>query len=141
MIPDRAIDIIKFYEGFSPIPYKCPAGKKTIGYGHVIKDGENFTYLNQTEAHELLLKDLEIFEKAVKDSVKVPLKDYQKGALVSFCYNIGPTAFRNSTLLKELNDGNYHFIGRELMRWVFVNRNPLRGLIRRRIAECELFYG
>ena len=31
-----AIDLIKQSEGFSACDYKCPAGRNTIGYGHVI---------------------------------------------------------------------------------------------------------
>jgi lysozyme len=31
------IDFIKKYEGFSAKIYLCPAGKPTIGYGHLIK--------------------------------------------------------------------------------------------------------
>lgn len=44
--------------------------------------------------------DLKIFEHAVNNAVKVPLKQNQFDALVSLTYNIGTGAFKNSTLLK-----------------------------------------
>jgi GH24 family phage-related lysozyme (muramidase) len=34
--------LIQAFEGFSPVPYVCPAGTLMVGYGHVILDGETF---------------------------------------------------------------------------------------------------
>ena len=42
-ITQEGIDLIKRFEGFSPTVYFCPAGYPTIGYGHVVKKGEDFT--------------------------------------------------------------------------------------------------
>lgn len=35
-ISQKGLDLIKEFEGFRGSPYRCPAGKLTIGYGHVI---------------------------------------------------------------------------------------------------------
>ena len=42
-ISEQGLALLKQSEGFSATPYICPAGKSTIGYGHVIISGEEFT--------------------------------------------------------------------------------------------------
>lgn len=32
----QGIDLVKRFEGFSPVAYLCPAGVWTIGYGHTV---------------------------------------------------------------------------------------------------------
>lgn len=135
------IALIKRFEGFSSVPYKCPAGKMTIGYGHVIQPGESFQHITEQEATELLLRDLVKYETAVSLLVKVPLTPGQFDALVSFTYNLGPSALKSSTLLKRLNEGQYEVAGDNFQRWVNVNGKPMNGLVRRRAAEWALFTG
>lgn len=135
----EGIDLIKKHEGFRPTVYKDMAGKPTIGYGHLIKDGEHFTQITKTEAQTLLEKDVRIAEEAIRDAVSVELDRNQFSALVSFVYNIGTGAFRSSTLLKYLNNRNFTKIPEEIMRWHYVGSEPSRGLINRRAAEAVLF--
>ena len=61
-----AIEALKYLEGFSSKVYKCPAGVKTIGYGHTIKGGEQFTTINQKEALKLLEDDVRYFLDEIK---------------------------------------------------------------------------
>ena len=133
------IALIKKFEGFSPVPYKCPAGVLTIGYGHVIREGELFTSLHEHQADALLKRDLVNREQAVKLLVKVPLTQGQFDALVSFVYNLGAGALKSSTLLKRLNEGKYEQAADNFQRWVFVGKKRLAGLERRRGAEWALF--
>ena len=103
-ISQEGIDqLIKSYEGLSLKPYFCPAGKLTIGYGHVMLKGEKIEPITLQQAEQLLLNDLSKFNQAVNDLVKVPINQSQFDALVSLCYNIGIEAFKQSTLLKKLN--------------------------------------
>ena len=68
------IDLIKGFEKFAARRYLCPAGKPTIGYGHVILEGEDFPeMMPQEEAEALLAKDLVSFERKVTALVKVPV--------------------------------------------------------------------
>lgn len=133
------VALIKKFEGFSPVPYTCPAGKVTIGYGHVIKPGETFTTLAEEEATQLLMRDLVNREQAVMLLVKVPLTQGQFDALVSFVFNLGVGALKSSTLLKRLNAGEYERAADNFQRWVFVGHTKLKGLETRRAAEWAMF--
>lgn len=140
MISEKGVALIKAFEGFSPLEYTCVAGKRTIGYGHVLKPDEHYVCgVSEKQAERLLFQDIKSFESAVDDSVKVPLEEYQRDALVCFAFNVGSYAFQHSTLLKELNAGNYDQVPKQLLRWVYVNGKPCCGLSRRRHSEAEMF--
>lgn len=153
-----AISIIKQFEGFSAKPYLCPANVWTIGYGYTLyKNGKllkgnkdklaaNSLYPNGisiVEASKLLEQDIENTKTEILKLVKVSLTDNQLDALISFVYNVGISNFSNSTLLKELNKGNYNKVPNELKKWINVTVNgvkkPLQGLINRRCLESDLF--
>jgi lysozyme len=133
------IDLIKNFEKYSPTNYLCQAKKPTIGYGHVIKKGESFSWIDKKTAEDMLRKDVKIAESFVEDNVKIALTQSQYDALTSFVYNIGGTAFKNSTLLTKINSGDYSGAAEQFDRWVFVGGEKSNGLIRRRAAEKELF--
>jgi len=138
-LSSEGIEFIKRFEGFSPVEYLCPAGKKTIGYGHVVLDRESFGKITETQGAEILSKDVETTERVVREYVKVPLSVNQYDALCSFVYNLGEGNFRRSTLLKELNLRNYQKAADEFGRWVKANGKKLPGLERRRTEEKEMF--
>ena len=102
----KGLDLIKRFEGFSARPYTCPAGKLTIGYGHVIKPAENLTKINTEQAETLLRGDVGIAEACIKKNVKIELSQNEFDALTSFIYNIGSQAFEKSYLLRLLNAEN-----------------------------------
>jgi lysozyme len=133
------IDLIKGFEGYVGRPYLCPAGKNTIGYGHVIQPGEKFTTLTEPEALALLAKDLVRYEEAVDDFVTVPLTQPQFDALVSFTYSCGVGALLKSTLRKKLNAGDYAGAAEEFLKWCHAGPQVLNGLLVRRKAEQALF--
>jgi lysozyme len=62
-------------------------------------------------------KDLERFERVVNEAVKVPIPQHAFDALVSFAYNVGPTAFKNSTLVRVLNAGDTAGAAKQFDRW------------------------
>jgi lysozyme len=136
---DRGLDLIKKFEGFSSVPYRCPGGHMTIGYGHVIRAGENLDLVDEAEAEELLKKDVEHAERAVLRLIDVPLVGCQFDALVSFAYNVGTGALQRSTLRRRVNRGEHGAVPRELLRWVWSGGRRLSGLVRRRNAEGELY--
>lgn len=139
LVSDKGLDLIKTFESFSALPYRCPAGKLTIGYGHVIKDGESFTKITQDEALEILRKDCAIAESCINKSVTVPINQNQFDALVSFVFNVGCGAFKTSTLLLLLNSEKYNEAANEFNKWVYANRIKLNGLVNRRAEERALF--
>lgn len=140
-ISQKGIDLIKKFEGCSLSTYKCPAGILTIGYGHTGSDVHAGQRITQEEAERLLRSDLTIHCNNVSKLVIVPLTQYQFDALVSFEYNIGYGAFKNSTLLKLLNDGKYINASEQFERWKYAGGKVLAGLVRRRQAEKNLFLG
>lgn len=140
MISEKGREAIKSFEGFSALEYTCVAGKRTIGYGHVLKPDEHYICgLSEKKAEELLVQDISAVEAAVDASVIVPLETYQRDALVSFAFNIGVYAFQRSTLLKKLNAGSYEQVPKQFLRWIYVNGKPCYGLLKRRQAEAAMF--
>lgn len=138
-VTEEGIQLIKRFEGFSPVPYRCPAGKITIGYGHVIRPGESFGRLTEAEATGLMLRDIgSRFAPMVAAHIKVPLNDNQFSALVSLAYNAGAAPLAK-TLGRKLNDGDLPGAAREFDRWVNAGGRVLPGLVRRRAAERVLF--
>lgn len=140
MKPSQAcIDFIKSFEGFKAHAYLCPAGVWTIGYGttEYVEPGDTVT---EEEACELLRKDVQEAADAVDDLVDVELTQSQYDALCSFIYNVGRSAFSNSTMLKMLNRGASAMeIAPQFDRWIKANGQVLPGLTRRRAAEREMF--
>lgn len=133
----KGLTLIRQFEGFVPYIYLDSAGKKTIGYGHLVRDGEDFSYITPEQAEELLRKDVGIAEKAVKQLVTVPITQGQYDALVSFTFNLGYGRLKSSTLLRKLNAGEG--ASAEFDRWVYAGGEKLVGLILRRKAEQLLF--
>ena len=82
---------------------------------------------------------MEHYEKAVNDSVTALLNQNQFDALVSFTYNVGIQAFKDSTLLRLLNKKNYRGAAQQFERWVKAGKKTLPGLVSRRKEEKELF--
>lgn len=142
MISQQGIDFIKRHEGFSSLPYLCAAGKETIGYGHVIKQGEQFPCgLTEKQAEDILYDDLAEAEQCIFDNVIVDLLPNQFDALVSLIFNIGTRAFEKSTLLRMLNSEQFEEAGKQFLRWIYANGKVVHGLQKRRENEYKLFEG
>jgi spore coat assembly protein SafA len=137
-LSQNGLDLIKGFEGLRLSAYQDSAGVWTIGYGHTgnVKPGDRIT---QAQAEGLLQKDTAWAQQAVRDQVKVPLTQGQFDALTSFTFNLGAGALAKSTLLSKLNAGDYAGAQAEFGKWVHAGGQVLRGLVRRRAAEAELF--
>jgi lysozyme len=142
-ISPRGVALIKAHEGFSSKWYVCPAGKTTIGYGHVKRQGDGVGEgpITEARAAEILVQDAATAVGDVRRYVEAPLNQNQFDALVSFVYNVGAANFKGSTLLKKLNAGDYESAAANFPRWIYANRKPLEGLRKRRAAERALFEG
>ena len=137
---ESMIAVIKKFEGLRLKAYKCPAGVQTIGYGHTRNYPFSTNYkITEEQAEKFLHEDLKKFENSIKKLVKVPLSQCQFDALVSFTFNVGATNFKNSTLLKYLNNGEYNLAAEQFERWIYSNGKKLDGLLTRRKAEKEIF--
>lgn len=141
-ISEKGIELITRFEGFSATPYICPAGKMTVGYGHVIDNKKQLSYpISEKQAKLILLQDVNIAERAVRRLVRVPLTQGQFDALISLIFNIGVQAFEKSTLLKLLNSNEIDAVANEFSRWTYSKGQKLEGLVARRAAETLLFRG
>lgn len=134
------IDIIKTFEGFSPIEYRCPGGYKTIGYGHRILETEKFEQISKEEAEVILYNDLDKIEKSIPKYIQPNLTQNQFSSLVSFTFNLGLGALQRSTLRQKINYGaSNDEISAEFLRWVYAGGKKYPGLVRRREIEAELY--
>lgn len=142
------VHLVKSFEGFYPNAYKCPAGIWTIGYGHTGKVHNDGTVkpgltITMQQAEELLRQDLEKHalevEKVILPRPLSELNDNQFGALVSFAFNCGVGNLKKSTLLQRVNARLYADATAEFGKFVFAAGKKLRGLVRRRASEANLW--
>ncbi len=145
-INDDGLKLIESFEGLFLTAYHGAAdrpGLLSLGYGHTDAAGPPTVTAGMTitkeQADAILCTDLSKVEADVESLVKVPLNDNQFAALVSFAFNCGSTALKNSSLLRKLNAGDYDSVPESLMAWVNANGKRVQGLVRRRVAEGELW--
>ena len=109
-ISEKGLSLIKKEEHFMPRRYLCPAGKPTIGYGHVILPGEEHYHtatLTEAQASALLLQDVsKKYGAHVAKRLTRPVTQNQFDAMVSFCFNVGTGGFDQSSVLRLANAGN-----------------------------------
>ncbi len=142
-------------DGKPVVTGKIIKGFLTFGMGHLVRKGEKFPMFPQEADHKTIMdlaaKDVAWAEAIVNKRVTVPLTQNQFDALVSLVFNIGDGAlprekrgtpgfvpgFQNSTLLFELNKGNYEAAANHILDWKFSKGKPM--LLPRRLREKELF--
>ncbi len=138
----EGLDLIKKSEGFRDHVYLDVAGFPTIGYGHLIKPHESFPKaIAEAQAAAILSSDVQDAESAVARLVKVALSQGQFDALVDFCFNLGAARLAGSTLLRELNAGDYQAAARQFLAWDHAGGQVVAGLKARREAELRLWTG
>ena len=143
-LTDDGLALIKRFEGFASEIYVCPGGWPTIGYGHVVREGEHARFaggIDEATAEDLLRRDVGTAERAVLRLIRVPLADGRFDALSSFAFNLGAGALQRSTLRRKVNREEHDAVPREFRRWVWAGGRRLKGLIRRREAEAALYFG
>jgi lysozyme len=135
--------LIQHFEGFSPSPYRCPAGYLTIGYGHVIAPSERATLVcvSEADAASLLQTDVRIAAMSVSRFITSRLTQCQFDALVSFTFNLGGAALQRSRLRLAVNRGEQAAVPAEFRRWIWADGRKLAGLVVRRNAESRLYQG
>ena len=137
-------------EGERAEMYKDSAGLPTIGVGHLLTKDElssgKLTIppvdwhrgLSPEQIKVLLMHDLGTAMAAV-NNVRVELTQHQYDALTSMVFNIGVTAFRNSTLLRVLNQGQYDKVPFQMRRWIHSAGRIDPILVKRREREVVLW--
>ncbi|SCU95514.1 Lysozyme [Cupriavidus necator] len=149
----NGLAVIKYFESCRLAAYLDSIGIPTIGWGHTGPDVRLGMTITQARADAQLVADLAEHERIVSSAVAVSLTQGQFDALVSFCFNVGPRQKgkkdglvtlangRPSTLLRRVNASEFEEAKGQFAFWIKAGGIPLRGLIRRRAAECALFIG
>ena len=137
---EKAIEMIKRYEGFRAHAYQCSAGRWTIGFGHTgsVKKGD---FIRREDAEKLLKSDLVKYEKMVAKidaKGKYNFNSNEFSALVSFAFNVG-----NVKTVTAIGTRNKKQIVVAMLKYRCVTINGkkrvLAGLEKRRKEEVALF--
>ncbi len=142
-----ALDLIKQFEGFRADPYPDPAtGDKpwTIGYGstHDLQGNEitpDTPSITETEACQLAMLDMLTIFNAVAAAITVPLTQHEQAAIEDFIYNVGGGNFKDSTLLRLINQKELALAAKQFECWDHADGKVMAGLLRRRLAEEQVF--
>jgi lysozyme len=141
------LEELKDFEGTVLTGYIDIVGEPTIGTGHTNMMGTHQFKVGDTwtaeYADQVLVEDLQVFWDTIDRQVTVPLDDCQLSVLTMWAYNVGTGATGSSTLVRNLNKGDYAGVPKQLMRWdkgrINGELQSIRGLTRRRAAEAKLW--
>jgi lysozyme len=99
-------------EAVIPVPGDVP----TLGFGTTqgVKLGDKTT---PVKALQRAYADMQTYEGAIKRCVTAPLHQAEYDAYAELAYNIGPTAFCGSTLVKRLNAQEYRAACDQILVW------------------------
>lgn len=109
----KAAAYLRRYEGFSKLPYKCPTGHLTIGYGHNLENG-----ISAKVALFILQEDLSRAERAVKDAFPWwwKLDDARQFVLVDMAFNMGLAGLKGfKKMLAAIESGDFDKAAEEML--------------------------
>jgi len=138
---DKGLALTKHFEGLRLTAYQDSVGIWTIGYGHTGPEVCKGLTITEDHACALLQKDVATAVAAVNRLVMVELQQNQFDALVDFVFNVGSGKLAKSTLLREVNAGNFSAAAAQFLQWVHAGGRVLPGLLLRRKAAQALFLG
>lgn len=141
-ISNNGIKKLKTEEGEKLTGYKDSRGIPTVGVGHTgLVDGNPVSVgmvITKEKSSELLRSDLKWVERAINTKVKAQINQNQYDALCSLVFNIGESAFSNSTVLRKLNLGDFIGAADAFLMWKKSGKD-LNILLPRRQRERALF--
>ena len=147
-INEAGKNLIKAWEGYRGVAYRCSGNKWTLGWGHTsgVMEGQSCTH-DQAEAW--FSEDVRWAQDAVNTHISdrltarlAPrgLSENEFSALASWTFNVGTEAMKNSTLARRLvYDDDFECVPDQLRRWRYAGGRVIQGLINRREAEIELW--
>lgn len=108
-----AAELIKKHEGLRLKPYKCTAGKLSIGYGRNLEDNGISAY----EADVLLNDDIQnCYAQCIKFPFWNKLNDVRQAVLLDMCYNLGFARLNGfKKMLKALGRLDYKTAAKEML--------------------------
>ncbi|MEO1752034.1 lysozyme [Thiofaba sp. EF100] len=143
------------HEGYRSRAYDDGVGVQTVGFGTTTRADGSPVKAGDTTTPERAVVRLAVDAEAIQQRMRacigdVPLYPHEWDAFVSLAYNIGPSAFCRSTLVKRLRETltPTHSQGErerlyaaacdEMLRWTKAGGRELPGLVKRRQAEHRL---
>lgn len=139
----KGLEFVKRHEGLKLKPYLDAAGYKTIGYGHKILRGEDYSDgITEEQATVLLRRDVQYAVDAVNASLKRPLSQNQFDALVDLAFNEGPVSVpKGNEMMRAVNAGHVSESNFTAYRYVKVKGRygVSQGLLNRREREWVLY--
>ena len=139
-ISQKGIDLIKTFEGCKLFAYRDSVGIPTIAYGHT-KDVKMGMSITQKQAEEFLKNDIKPIERLL-NGMGINYTQNQFDALTSWIFNLGEGNFKKSTMYKNIVARKSDIeITDQMVKWYNAGGRPLAGLMRRRVAEANMFLG
>jgi GH24 family phage-related lysozyme (muramidase) len=150
-IPKKGLELIKEFEDFSPTAYYDPLTGNlpiTIGWGSTRNfDGKPFKITDKINTQNAnLLLEHQLKNEFLPALQKIPywdeMTEHQKGALLSFAYNLGADFYGHpdfGTITRVLKNKEWSKVPEALKLYRNPGTNVEAGLLRRRIAEGELW--
>ena len=129
--------LIKRFEGCKLMPYYCPAGILTQGWGSTGPDIFPGRAWTQDYADNRMAMDAQKFARGTL-ALCPGLSGARLSAVADFAYNLGLGRLKSATLRKRINAGEWHAVPAELRKWVNGGGRKLPGLVLRREAEIAL---
>ena len=150
VLPSAAIDLICEFEGFVPTVYDDGVGVATIGYGSTFYiDGRMVNWgdppISEPTAREMMMVIAECdFWNVLVGTIPYwkEMNDGQRGALLSFAYNLGAHFYGSpgfNTISACLRDHAWDEVPAAFRLYVNPGTAVEAGLRRRREAEIQLW--
>lgn len=108
---------IKNHEGYRSSVYNCSNGYPTIGYGHKIRQDEEFSSIDEEEAEELLEQDMQSLCSKVSNHVKnySDLSSVRQAVLMDMIFNLGEFGFSKfAKMINALENEDYRKAANEM---------------------------
>lgn len=150
----EAVSLLKAIETLRLKPYDDQTGKEisawvegaTVGYGHLIGSSDWDTYKNgitESEADALFREDATPYETTVGAAITATVQQYEFDAMVILAFNIGRKGFRDSSVVKLVNDPkaktSYPTLESAWKSWNKSQGKVNNGVVNRRAAEWRIY--
>ena len=111
-------ELIKEHEGLRLKPYRCTAGKLTIGYGHNLDDNG----ITEDQAELMLVEDVAAVEKELSHNLPwfADLDIVRQSVLIDMAFNLGwPRLSNFKKSLAYMESGEFDEAAMEMLdsRW------------------------
>lgn len=145
--PDHVhvVGLLIQFEGCRSMPYYDPVGFWTVGVGHRMGDAAVELANRAWTVEEVcaaLQHDILMATARLKDQITGALTIKQRQALIALSFNVGKitnTILEHALLDYVFNEGSMRRVIAEWVTYDHAGGKEVRGLLRRRLAECALW--